>query len=337
MAGPFRLKARPRVFPGIEKMEGSAGFRRETGKRPTRRARDEGWDSLETTDQIAVRINLLRPSLRLLPGVFNFEKIRASLQTVFPKFKALLDRFTEKEWSDLVEKGLKLLNQSFEAFRSRVKGRLLELNFLYSHSLRVIQQFCEKKVRQVLGPGSNKWNPKVIIFSESYSIYLGGRKQFADVLFVVFDRPNNPTKAWIVAIVESKSETNALELISYGAYPANPDSGEFTGQLHLRTEQMDNLVIELPGYGKFSAPDGTLSFGTLRKGGSADRPWPKEDTLYVGVVPNDTDPATRGKIDKALQNTNSMILEHENITGAEATKLAGAFVENLPSLDALSK
>jgi len=338
MAGSFRFKKRPTIIPESSTTELSASYRQDLGRRASRRAKEQRWDTLEATDEIPMRLNLLRPSLRFLRSVVDYLSIRNALEKAMPKFKTLLDRFTQKEWADLVERGMQFTTQSTAGFISRVKGRLFELNFQYSTSIADIRRRCENKVREILAPpGSNQWNPKVLVITESYSIYRGARKQFADVLFVVFDKANNPSKVWIVAVGESKSDGNAIELVTRGENPLDPGSGEFTGQLHLRTEELDNLEIELPGYGKFSRSDGTLACGTLRRGASADRPWTKPDTIYVGIIPVDTPPDIRTRIAAALQGTNSLLLNHENMTGAEATKLATTFVSYLPMLDALAK
>jgi len=105
----------------------------------------------------------------------------------------------------------------------------------------------------------------------------------------------------------------------------------------LRTEELDNLVIDLPGYGKFSRSDGTLVCGTLRRHDNVERTWTKPDTIYVGIIPVDTAPEVRARIVAELAGTNSLLLNHENMTGAEATKLATTFASNLPLLDALAK
>ena len=336
-----KLKLRPRIIPQSETEELSAVFRRKAGKRAVDKSTSEGWGELPTTDEAAKesvrapKINLIEPVMRFVRSIANVEQISLKLSNLYPKFRQLFEKFTQPEWSSLVEKGLRFLKQSADGFVYAVKGRFLELSFYHSQKLSDLQKLMEHRVKQFLGP-SKKWHPEVKVITESYSVYQNGRKLFADFLLVVFDDVKNPTRAWIVAVVESKSESNAIELVSYGSRPDIPDSGEFLGQLHLRSEQFDSLEIDMPGYGKFKRGD-NLYCGMLRKGHTIDAPWTKEDTAYYGVIPPDTDPSVRHKIETELANQNFRLLEHENITGKEATQIARSFVDTIPLLDALSK
>src|SRR6516162_4030228 len=187
-----KLKPRPTIIPQIETDELSAIFRRKWGKRARVQAAEQGSEDLPATDDaakeslITLKVNLLNPVVRLVRGVADLEQIRSKLRAAYSNLADLIDRITPKQWAGLVEKGMRFARQDIDAFIRRVKGGLLELNFHYSQSLNTLRRLCESKVSQVAVPASRNWQRNVVLIEESYSIYKAGRKQFADVLFVVF-------------------------------------------------------------------------------------------------------------------------------------------------------
>jgi hypothetical protein len=245
-----------------------------------------------------VRINLApSASIRVVgdPALFRATIRDAADATASPALKAAVERLGPPQsqgWQEVLAKYV-------EYFTTRQARRIASLKGLWNElSDRGLVEFeallprCAKKVASVGG-----WRGEILVIRGARS--LGNGLQLGDYLIAVVDNPKNPQRIWVLAVVESKSKGNAIQIVSYKAFSGIPEwnvparEGEFLGQPEFSVERMKEFGLDL----SHATLEGEHDKSVLRKWKPDEirvrhergRDPAGQTTELIGAIPPDTE------------------------------------------------
>ncbi|MGD9694055.1 MAG: hypothetical protein AB7V42_00155 [Thermoleophilia bacterium] len=230
------------------------------------------------------------------------------------------------DWAELLLKLKTRLGISPAKRVSAVKGLMLELDV---RRLPEFQELIARSEARIAG-SQGRWHKKAFVVRNARTA--GDSREIADYLIVTFDDIDDPRRMWVLAVVESKSEHNAIALIHQGEFRGipgrlDPHLGEALGQPQWVVERAKTFGLDL-SEATIEGWKGRRRPGTFGPESrelvilhESDRPLGAQTTELVGVVPPDTEARTLKEIMRVTAKRKVRIWFHR-MRGADATDLA---------------
>ncbi|MFY9264585.1 MAG: hypothetical protein WAO61_04065 [Solirubrobacterales bacterium] len=244
-------------------------------------------------------------------------------------------RMTASNWSEMLLKVKSRFKEKLRKRISAVKGLFFELWVRFLPEFEQLIARSERRIKLAAEAGE-KWHGKPFVVRNAKSI--GGNKELADYLIVTFDNVDNPKKMWVMAVVESKSEHNAIAIIHHREFRGiegklEPRLGESLGQPESVVERSKVFGINLSEASIEGWPRNRkrpTQFGPDNKSlkilHETKKPLGEQTTELVGVIPSDTEAETLKLIEKTANKRKVQIWKHA-VKGRSTEALAKDTVE----------
>jgi hypothetical protein len=238
-----------------------------------------------------------------------------------PKFAKLVSKLTDKHWTEVVLKLRHRFNDLLTVRVVAVKGLLFELWVRQLPKFEELLVRCSKKLRTVAG-----WHQEVFVVRAARTLDDG--QEVADYLVVAFDRVDNPREVWVLAVIESKSEHNAISIArheSKSALAALGKDAELLGQPRQSLRRIRQTGVDLTNAvvdGRSRVENlGQFKPEQIRISNEAGREFGQQTTELIGVVPPDTPQAALRRITRDAPKQGIQVWLHET-TGMETNFLS---------------
>jgi hypothetical protein len=241
-----------------------------------------------------------------------------------PLFKRLVTNLVDADWIEILRKIRHSFNEQVTVRVVAAKGLLFELWLRRTKNFEDLLVRCAKKVKSV-----GKYKPELFVVRAARTLDDG--REVADYLVVAFDRHDNPQSMWVLAIIESKSEYNALSVVRHEAPSAVQKFGSeatLMGQpvqslKRLTTDGVDLRTAAISSIdGKTTVKNAGLIKGDfVRAVNESGRNFADQTTELIGVVPKDAPAGDLKRIVRDSPKQGIQVWFHET-TGMETNFLA---------------
>lgn len=258
-----------------------------------------------------MRINMLLAK----PAAYRIGTVQELLKKILrdtPRLEGtFLARLANPEWESLLMKARHVLDRigaRSSEYVAAVKGLLLEIAVVKSDEFAKLQARMAAKLKAL--PRNSEWGDTLHVVTGART--LDGR-EIGDVLLVAYSRDRK--KVWVMAIVESKSESNALALIDH----ASQGSGQVVqliGQHGTGVQRIGQSGLRIAG-DKFDAA--AIHVGKPKMNYPLTHE--AQTTEFVGFVPPDTQAYALGRLTEQGPRQGVQVHTH-SIHGKDATKAA---------------
>jgi hypothetical protein len=237
-----------------------------------------------------------------------------------PKFRLLIGKLTDKHWTEVLLKLRHRFNDLLAVRVVAVKGLLFELWLRQMPKFDELLARCGRKLLRVGG-----WHEEAFVVRAART--LDDRREVADYLIVAFDRLDDPQRMWVLAIVESKSEHNAISIVrheSAAAVNALGKDAELLGQPRQSLHRIKHTGVDLTNAvieGKSQVKNLRPFKGEQIRIGTEGVALEYQTTELVGVVPTDAPASVLRRIERDSRKQRTEVWFHET-TGMETNFVA---------------
>lgn len=267
-------------------------------------------------------LNLYQPA----QAITDIPKLLRRIALKRPHLEAFFAKLSNPEWQQLLMKARHVFDRAVATssdYVSAIKGLLLEISIIKSARFDLLKGRLAAKLSKAAKKGD--WVDELHVVTGART--LDGR-EIGDILVVAYSKDKK--RVWVMAIVESKSESNAIALIDHATRGRSDDVLEVIGQHGTGVKRLQESGVRID---KLEFGKGSIQVEPPKKG--LDLQHEENLTEFIGVVPPDTAPGVLNKLRSGGPRQGVQIEEH-TLLGKDATAVSEEIGKELEELRRVS-